>query len=140
MLTPKHTNIKQQIFWMMLISLAGWLGFLFIFRSWWPGNTEPDGELTLLWLWLVIGFAGSALTAVIMFKLFKTPPEWRVHAAAALTAPAMCLDVLGTLYFERWFPDPGSMDDRIYPAMILAGVAAILFTGLWMGRPKSDTL
>jgi hypothetical protein len=75
-----------------------------------------------------------------MFKVFKTPPEWRVHAAAALTAPAMCLDVLGTIFFERWFPNPGSMDDRIYPAMILAGVAAILFTGLWMGRPRQDDL
>jgi hypothetical protein len=140
MLRPKHTNIKQQIFWMMVISLAGWVGFLLLFRSWWPGGTEAGNALTVLWIWLLVGFAGSALTAVTVFKLFNTPPQWRVHAAAALTAPAMCLDVFGTIFFERWFPDPGSMDDRIYPAMILAGVAAILFTGLWMGRPRQDDL
>ncbi|MDP3518688.1 MAG: DUF5367 family protein [Pseudohongiella sp.] len=140
MLTAKPINIKQQMTWMMLISLAGWVGFLLLFRTWWPGNTEPETTKTVLWMWLSIGVIGSSLTAVITFKLFSTPPQWRVHAAAALTAPAMCLDVLGTLYFERWFPNPGSMDDRIYPAMILVGVAAILFTGLWMGRPQSDTL
>lgn len=140
MLTPKPINIKQQLVWMMLISVIAWIAFLLFFRGFWPGSTEPGNSLTVLWLWLAIGFAGSALTAVITFKLFNTPAEWRVHAAAALTAPAMCLDVFGTLYFERWFPNPGSMDDRIYPAMILAGVAAILFTGLWMSRPRQDNL
>lgn len=140
MLTTKPINFKQQIYWMMLISLAGWAGFLLIFRNWWPGGTEPGNAMTVLWIWLIIGFAGSALTAVTVFKLFNTPPAWRVHAAVALTAPAMCLDVFGTIFFERWFPDPGSMDDRIYPAMILAGVAAILFTGLWMGRPRQVDL
>ncbi|MBU2099111.1 MAG: DUF5367 family protein [Gammaproteobacteria bacterium] len=139
MLNAKPLNIKQQLYWMMLISVAAWLGFLLFFRSFWPGNTNADSALTVLWLWLAIGFAGSALTAVITFRLFSTPPQWRPHAAAALTAPAMCLDTFGTIFFERWFPNPGTMDDRIYPVMILAGVAAILFTGLWMGRPGQTT-
>lgn len=134
MLTAKPLNIKRQIRWMMLISVVAWLGFLLFFRNFWPGDTDAGSPLTVLWLWLVIGFAGSALTALLTFHLFKTPPAWRVHAAAALTAPAMCLDVLGTLYFERWFPNAGTMDDRIYPALILAGVAAILFTGLSTSR------
>ena len=138
MLNTKPLNIKQQMYWMMLISVVAWLGFLLFFRGFWPGNTDAGSPLSVLWWWLAIGFAGSALTAVVTFRLFRTPAVWRPHAAAALTAPAMCLDVLGTIYFERWFPNPGSMDDRIYPAMILAGVAAILFTGLWMGRPNAN--
>jgi hypothetical protein len=136
MLNAKPVNIKHQLSWMMLISVIAWLGFLLFFRGFWPGGTHAGSSLTVFWLWIVLGFAGSALTAVVTFRLFKTPPAWCAHAAAALTAPAMCLDVLGTIYFERWFPNPGSMDDRIYPAMILAGVAAILFTGLWMARPQ----
>ena len=82
MLTAKLINIKQQMYWMMLISLAGWVGLLLLFRTWWPGNTEPETTKTVLWIWLSIGV--------------------------------------------------------IFPAMILAGVAAILFTGLWMGRPQSE--
>lgn len=137
MVNAKPINIKQQMYWMMLISVLAWLGFLLFFRSFWPGATDAGSSLAVLWWWLAIGFAGSALTAVITFRLFNTPPQWRAHAAAALTAPAMCLDTFATIFFERWFPMPGTMDDRIYPAMILAGVAAILFTGLWMARPQA---
>ena len=137
MLNAKPVNIKQQMNWMMLISIAGWVGFLMFFRSFWPGGMTPDSALGVLWLWLAVGFAGSALTAAAIFRLFNTPPAWRVHAAAALTAPAMCLDTFATIFFERWFPNAGLMDDRIYPAMILAGVAAILFTGMWMASPPS---
>lgn len=134
MVNGNLANFKQHMLWMMVISLLGWVGFLLLFRSLWPGNTQAGGSLGVFWLWIVVGVVGSVLTALLVFRLMKTPAAWRVHAAAALTAPAMCLDVLGTVYFEQWFLAAGTVDDRLYPALILAGVAAILFTGLATGE------
>lgn len=131
MVNGNSANFKQHMLWMMMISILGWVGFLLLFRWLWPGNTQSADALGVFWLWLVIGLAGSVAAAMLVFRLMKTPSAWRVHSAVALTAPAMCLDVLGTVYFEQWFAAAGSMDDRLYPALILAGVAAILFTGLF---------
>ena len=130
MVNGNTANFKQHMLRMMVISLIGWAGFLLLFRSLWPGNTDTGDSLGIFWWWIVIGVAGSCATALLVFRLMRTPAVWRVHSAIALTVPAMCLDVFGTVFFEQWFLNAGSMDDRLYPALILAGVAAILSTAL----------
>lgn len=132
-------NFNRQILPMIVISVIGWATFALFFRTFWTGSYVPGSDLTLFWIWLVAGTVAFVGATLGIFSLFKTPPAWRTNAAAALTAPALCLDVLTTTFFESWFPNAGTGDDRIYPALIVGVVGVILLMGLFMTVPKETT-
>ncbi|MEX2333729.1 MAG: hypothetical protein WD600_05690 [Pseudohongiella sp.] len=124
---------------MMIISVLGWVGFLVFFRSFWPGGTEPGTSLYFFWLWLLAGGTGFVGVMLATFRLFSIPPAWRVHAAVALVGPATLQDVLATVFIDTWLVSAGSVDDRLYPAMILGGVGMILLVGLFMTDPDPQS-
>ena len=136
MLTINRKNFNRHMLIMMSISVVGWIGFLLFFRAFWPGGTEAESGLVVFWLWLLLAGAGFVGVMIATFRLFSTPAAWRVHAAVAMVGPATLLDVLATLYFDTWFASAGSLDDRIYPAMILGGVGMILMVSLYMTDPR----
>jgi hypothetical protein len=86
---------------------------------------------------LLVGTVAFVGAMIGLFRWFKTPPAWRTSAAVALAAPALCLDVLTTIFFERWFPGAGVGDDRIYAALVVGVVGVLLLVGLLMTRPET---
>ncbi len=138
MKSPKQQvkqQFKRQIIPMLVIAVIGWVVFLLIFRTFWPGSFAPGDDLTLFWVWLAVGTAVFTGATIATFRFFKTPPAWRTNAAVALTAPALCLDALATIYFEAWFPNAGPGDARIYSALILGAVGVMLLVSLFMTKP-----
>ncbi|HSH01400.1 MAG TPA: DUF5367 family protein [Anaerolineae bacterium] len=129
-------KFKRQMLTMAALSIFFWVIFILFFRTFWPGNYQPGDSLTIFWLWFIIGATLFALTQIGLFHLLKIPPAWRTNAAAALAAPALCLDLFSTMFFEYWFPHGSPGDLRIYPAFILGGVGILLFIGLFMTTPE----
>lgn len=73
-----------------------------------------------------------------LFRLVGLPPAWRAAGAAAVSGPALCLDVLTTNYFEVWFVNPAAGDDRIYPALIVGVVGMILLAGIFSTKTQAQ--
>jgi hypothetical protein len=96
----------------------------------------PGEALGLFSAWRVGGGNAFVAAAFGVLRWLRTPPAWRASAAVALTAPALCLDVFTTLFFESWFPNAGAGDDRVYAALIVGGVGAILLAALFTTRPE----
>lgn len=139
MTIPDAHGFRRQMVPLLVLSVVAWVAFLLFFRSFWPGSWAPDQSLVSFWIWLGTGTIASAFAMVGLFRAFRTPPAWRANAAVALTAPALCLDVSTTIFFERWFPAAGAGDDRIYPALIVGVVGAILLFGLFTTDPAETT-
>ncbi|MEQ9520313.1 MAG: DUF5367 family protein [Parvibaculum sp.] len=116
------------------ISVIAWVAFAGFFTAFWPGQQTAGS--TVFWLWLLVAFPAIILATILIFRLMKIPRAMAPAAAAALSAPALCLDVLTTTFFETWVPHASVMDDRAYAAMVLGGVGFLLFTGLAVGRTK----
>ncbi len=127
---------NRQIVPMLVISVIVWVAFAVFFRTFWPGSYGPGADLGAFWTWLAVGAVAFVSSTIGLLRWFKTPPAWRTSAAVALTAPALCLDVLTTIFFESWFPNAGAGDDRIYPALILGVVGVILLVSLLMTKPE----
>ncbi|MEM6456289.1 MAG: hypothetical protein AAF772_14435, partial [Acidobacteriota bacterium] len=108
------------------VAVVAWALFLWIFRVFWPAGHEPGGALTTFALWFAVGGLATYGGIALLLRAMGTPRAWRPAAGVALTAPALCLDMLATLFFDRWFPAGAAGDDRIYPALILVTVGAIL--------------
>ena len=136
MFTFDAKTYSSRVALMFTISVLAWAAFATVFRLFWPGQQEPGGDLTLFWTWMVLGSLAFVAAIVLIFHLFDVPRQARPLVAAALSAPALCLDVLTTTFFESWFPAAGGADDRAYAAMVLGGVGLILMTGIVMGRPS----
>jgi hypothetical protein len=133
-ISPRTFN--RQIVPMLVISVLAWAAFAFVFRTFWPGSYAPGDELGAFWTWLFVGTAAFVGAMIGLFRWFETPAAWRTSAAVALAAPALCLDVLTTIFFERWFPAAGVGDDRIYPALVVGVVGALLLVSLLMTKPE----
>ena len=129
-------TFNRQIVPMLVISVIAWASFVFIFRTFWPGSFVPGDDLGAFWTWLLVGTVGFVGAMIGLFRWFETPPAWRTSAAVALAAPALCLDVLTTIFFESWFPGAGVGDDRIYPALVVGVVGALLLVSLLMTEPE----
>jgi hypothetical protein len=122
---------------MMLISVVAWVAFALFFRIFWPGGSAPGANLTLFGTWLVLGTVAFIALLFVCLRLFKTPPVLRATAALSLTAPALCCDLFTVTFFESWFPNGGSADDRLYAAMILGGVGIFQLVGLFTTDPQN---
>ena len=129
-------RFRRQMGSMLVLSVVAWVAFALFFRSFWPGGYAPGGALGHFWGWLGAGTVVFVIATITLFRLFETPPAWRGNAAIALTAPALCLDVLTTIFFERWFPGASAGDDRIYPALIVGVVGTILLVSLFITNPE----
>lgn len=130
-------TFRQQTALMMLISVIAWVAFALFFRTVWPGTSAPGDNLSLFWVWFVLGAGAFVALLFACYRLFKTPPALRATAALALTAPALCCDVFTVTFFESWFPNGGGADDRLYAAMILGGVGIFQLVGLFVTDPQN---
>ncbi len=129
-------TFRRQTALMMLISVIAWVAFAIFYRTFWPGDSAPGDNLTLFWIWFVVGNAAFVALLFACYHFFKTPPALRATAALALTAPALCCDVFTVTFFESWFQNGGGADDRIYAAMILGGVGIFQLVGLFTTDPR----
>ena len=137
MLKLDHSTYSRVMAVLAAISIAAWIAFAAFFRLVWPGVGEAGAAV--FWSWLVIGGAVALAIAILFFRAFDTPRTMIPSIAVALTAPALCADVVTVTFFESWFPSATAFDDRSYAALILGGVGAILLASLVMGRPdKTD--
>ena len=134
MLTINRETYPARMLLLSAVSVAAWAAFATFFRLFWPA-TETAGS-ALFWIWLAVGGVVFVALSVVFFRLFEMPKTMVPAVAAALTAPALCLDVLTVTFFEAWYPWASPVDDRAYAAMILGGVGLILLTGITMGRPS----
>ncbi len=135
---PPHAarSFRRRMAPLMVVSVVAWAAFAATLRAFWPAPTAPGEALGLLLAWLAAGGVAFVPAALGLLRWFRVPPASRAAAAVALSAPALCLDVFTTLFFESWFPGAGTGDDRVYPALIVGGVGAILLMGLLTTRPE----
>ena len=123
---------------LMIFSVVAWLIFILFFRTFWPGSSTPGDSMGVFWAWYVIGgviFMGMTFG---IFRWLQIPREWYPAAGIAAFAPAFFLDTFSTMFFEVWFPNAGSGDDRVYPAMILGVGGLILLSILFTSAPSAD--
>ncbi len=125
----------RQLAAMAGVSVVAWAGFATTYRLLWPAGYDESDGLATVWSWLVLGGGAFVVASMRLLRVLRTPPEWRLGMTIALTAPALACDVLTTLFFHRWFPDGGPIDDRIYAALVIGGVSAILLVALLTTPP-----
>jgi hypothetical protein len=121
---------------MAFISVLAWLGFALFYRIVWPGASAPGEDLGVFALFLAAGTLAFVAMAFGLFRAFDIPPAWRASAAVALTAPALCCDVLTSIFFESWYPNGGAANDRLYAALIFGGVGTIQLVVLLTSAPE----
>jgi hypothetical protein len=115
---------------MAVISVCAWAAFLTLFRTLWPEGYEPSSDRRTVLVWWAVGTLAVVASFHTMFRLFRTPRQWRTSAAIALSAPAFCLDAVATTYFHDWFPGAGPADNDAYAALILGTVGVALLATL----------
>lgn len=116
------------------VSVVAWVLFASVFRMFWPGGVEPGAPLGVFWIWFAIGVPAFIAVGLWLVRVLRLPPSTWGAAALALTAPALCCDVLTISFFEAWFPDGGAADDRRYAAFIVGGVGVFQLAFLALAR------
>ena len=138
MKTPSRPiRYRRLIALLMFISILAWIGFIWLFRTFWPTGYQPGDSLAQFWGWVVVGSAGFVLLQTAVFRLLNLPPAWRGTAAAALVAPALLLDLFSTMFIDVWHPTASAGDARVYPSLVLFGVGVLLFHGIWTSVPST---
>ncbi|GAB4194350.1 MAG: hypothetical protein Tsb002_25780 [Wenzhouxiangellaceae bacterium] len=117
---------------MYAISVGAWALYAIFYRTFWPGSEAVTATLGVFAIWFVISSAVFIAATYLVILWFAVPGAWRGSAAAALSAPALCLDMLAVANFDIWFPHAAAGDAPSYAALVLGGVGAILFAGLLM--------
>jgi hypothetical protein len=108
-----------------VVSVLAWGLFALVFRLLWVPGTEPGDGMGPWLVWMAVGMPVFVATAGLLLRLLRVPPGSWPLAAIALTAPALCCDVLTFTWFEAWYPGGGSADDRRYAALIVGGVGVV---------------
>ena len=116
------------------VSVAAWVAFATVFRVFWSGGVEPGDPLGVFWVWFAIGVPAFVVVGLWLLRALRLPPSTWGTAALAMTAPALCCDVLTISFFEAWFPDGGAADDRRYAAFIVGGVGTFQLAFLALAR------
>ena len=132
-------SYSHQLFLIMAISIVSWGAFIWFFRNFWPGSFEPGAPMGLFWIWFVIGTIGFTGFTYLVFYILSIPKNFQPSATIAFLAPAFVLDLFATMFFESWFLNAGSADDRVYPAMILGGSGLLLLMVLATSAPKNES-
>ncbi|MEM9776710.1 MAG: DUF5367 family protein [Chloroflexota bacterium] len=132
-------SYHQNLFVVMIISVVLWIAFIVFFSNFWPGSYEPGDPMGLFWAWFVIGTILFAGVTYLIFHLLNIPKSGQPAAVIAFLAPAFVLDLFATMFFETWFLNAGSADDRVYPAMILGGSGFLLLMVLVTSAPKNKS-
>ncbi|MEM8858803.1 MAG: DUF5367 family protein [Chloroflexota bacterium] len=135
----RYLGYTPTIFSIMAISVLSWVLFILFFRNFWTGSHEPGSPMGLFWTWFSIGTLAFVGFTYLIFYIFKIPRNGQPAAVTAFLAPAFVLDLFATMYFEAWFINAGSADDRVYPAMILGGSGILLLITLFTSAPKSES-
>jgi len=107
------------------VSVLAWVGFALVFRLLWAPGTEPGDGMGPWLLWMGIGMPIFVAVGALLLRTLRVPAASWPLAAIALTAPALCCDVLTFTWFEAWYPGGGSADDRRYAALIVGGVGIL---------------
>ena len=107
------------------VSVLAWVLFALVFRLLWTPGTEPGDGMGPWLLWLGVGMPVFVAVGALLLRMLRVPAAAWPLAAIALTAPALCCDVLTFTWFEAWYPGGGSADDRRYAALIVGGVGIL---------------
>lgn len=124
-LRPPALGYRGQMLVMAAAAVVAWAAFLALYRLVWPAPfTDPDSAAAFLG-WLAGGTALAGGTVWAVFRVLRTPRRWQVHGVIAQTAPAMLFDAVTTRWFDSVFPASTVLEGRVYPALILGGVALV---------------
>lgn len=130
-------GFRGQMLVMAAVAVVAWAAFLALYRAGWPLPAATGESVAAFLGWLVGGTVLAGGSAVLTFRALRTPRRWHVHGMVALTAPAMVCDALTTRWFDTLFPSASAIDGRVYPALILGGVAAVQLVVLARSGPDA---
>ena len=134
---PTEFDYKRQMSVFVALAVGGWIGYLLVFRHFFPNDYDPAASRGVFWAWAVGGtlvFVGILLGT---FRIFRTPAAWKPSGAIAGVAPAMILDSLATAFYRDWFSSAGVHEASAYSATILMGAGSMLLVAFALWRPSS---
>lgn len=134
--TLSRASYLRKIGGVCVLSVVAWAAFAGLFRVAYPVPSRPEDSLGIWWLWLAGGTVGFVVVTLAILRVFAIPDAWRTHAVLAFAAPALTCDIWTGTQTERWLPNAGPADDRLYLSFIVGGVGIIQLLTLVAEMPR----